>query len=685
MAPQSGAGTPTGSVDFSDGTTKLGSGTLAVVNGQDQASFSTVTLAAGSHTITASYGGDSGFSGSTSTLTQQVGKATLTVTADNKTTAYGAALPTLTYTPSGFVNGDTASVLTGSPSLSTTATSTSDPETYPISIGQGTLAAANYTFTFVNGTLTVVKADQSITFGTPPGTPSYTYLTDAAFTVGATASSGLGVGFAAGPAGVCTVSGTAVSIVGGGTCTVTASQAGNADYNKAADVSRSFTVNPAGQTITFPALADTTYGAAPVALAAAASSGLAVSYTAAGPCAVSGATLTIAGAGTCTATAHQAGNGSFSAAPDVARSFAIAKAPLKITADSKAVPFGAPIPTLTYTPSGFVHGDTASALSGAPALSTTATAGSAPGQYPITAGQGSLSAANYTFTFAGATLTITKAQTTTSLLASPSPATFGQPVTLTATIAPVAPGAGAPSGIVTFLADGVALGTGTLGGQSPDQAILTVRALQVGTHQLTAAYAGDADFQGSATSGPVAETVGCTRTVTGTVPGALVVTGATCVVNAQVGGAVLVRPGAALSMVDSSAASIQATGATALAVCGSTLGGALAVQGSAGYVLVGDGGDDAGPACAGNTVQGGVTLDGNRGGLELGGNRVDGGARVTNNAGARPGAEDAAPEIEGNQFGAGLSCSGNTPAPTDDGKPNAVAGGRSGQCAAPGF
>ncbi len=88
--------------------------------------------------------------------TLTIHKAVLTVTANSFSRVYGAANPTLTASYGGFVNGDTAAAaLTGSPSLSTTATSTSLPGTYPITVTLGTLAASNYAFTFVNGTLTV--------------------------------------------------------------------------------------------------------------------------------------------------------------------------------------------------------------------------------------------------------------------------------------------------------------------------------------------------------------------------------------------------------------------------------------------------------------------------------------------------------------------------------------------------
>lgn len=85
-------------------------------------------------------------------------KATLTVTASNASMVAGAAVPALTVNYSGFVNGDTAAVLSGAPALNTTATSLSAAGSYPISATQGTLTAANYTFSFVSGTLSVIAA-----------------------------------------------------------------------------------------------------------------------------------------------------------------------------------------------------------------------------------------------------------------------------------------------------------------------------------------------------------------------------------------------------------------------------------------------------------------------------------------------------------------------------------------------
>ena len=83
-----------------------------------------------------------------------VNPAALTVAANSIAVTYGTT-PVLTATITGFVNGDTLSVVSGAPALGTTATSASLPGSYPISVGQGTLFAANYSFTLVGGTVTV--------------------------------------------------------------------------------------------------------------------------------------------------------------------------------------------------------------------------------------------------------------------------------------------------------------------------------------------------------------------------------------------------------------------------------------------------------------------------------------------------------------------------------------------------
>ena len=87
-----------------------------------------------------------------------VDKTTLTVTPNNQSIVAGSVLPSLAATITGYVNGDTQTAVTGSPALTTTATSSSPAGSYPITATVGTLAAANYTFTFGTGTLTVTPA-----------------------------------------------------------------------------------------------------------------------------------------------------------------------------------------------------------------------------------------------------------------------------------------------------------------------------------------------------------------------------------------------------------------------------------------------------------------------------------------------------------------------------------------------
>jgi hypothetical protein len=93
-----------------------------------------------------------------------VNPAVLTVSADNVTRPYGLPNPALTYSYSGFVNGEGPSVVQGGPpSLSTVADATSTPGLYPIYLDARTLSAANYTIEVSNGTLTITRATPVIT------------------------------------------------------------------------------------------------------------------------------------------------------------------------------------------------------------------------------------------------------------------------------------------------------------------------------------------------------------------------------------------------------------------------------------------------------------------------------------------------------------------------------------------
>jgi hypothetical protein len=90
--------------------------------------------------------------------TLTVDKAILTVTPGNESAVAGSLPFFLTSTITGLVNGDRPTAYTGFPSLTTTATTSSPPGSYPIVATIGTLAATNYSFTFGTGTLTITPA-----------------------------------------------------------------------------------------------------------------------------------------------------------------------------------------------------------------------------------------------------------------------------------------------------------------------------------------------------------------------------------------------------------------------------------------------------------------------------------------------------------------------------------------------
>jgi hypothetical protein len=177
----------------------------------------------------------------------------------------------------------------------------------------------------------VGRADQTITFTSTA--PAAAVVGGTPYEVVATASSGLAVSFSidASAASVCSIAGSSVSFHGAGTCVIDADQAGDASYEPAPRVQQSFAVGRASQTITFtsPAPTAAVVGGAPYAVAATASSGLAVSFSidasAASVCSIAGSSVSFHGAGTCVIDADQAGDADWNAAPRVQQSFAVGR------------------------------------------------------------------------------------------------------------------------------------------------------------------------------------------------------------------------------------------------------------------------------------------------------------------------------------------------------------------------
>lgn len=164
------------------------------------------------------------------------------------------------------------------------------------------------------------QSAQVITFAQPAGQ----VMSSGTLTVAPTADSGLTVSLASTTPGICTVNGFVVTFVSIGTCSLTASQAGDSNFSAATNVVRSFVItNP--QTITFAQPADQLFSAASLTVAPTASSALTVTLTATTPgvCSVTGFVVTFVTNGVCSLTSSQAGNAIFSPATDVSRSFNI--------------------------------------------------------------------------------------------------------------------------------------------------------------------------------------------------------------------------------------------------------------------------------------------------------------------------------------------------------------------------
>ena len=167
--------------------------------------------------------------------------------------------------------------------------------------------------------LTVTKGDQFITFHALPAKTAG----DPAFTVSATASSDLAVSYASSNLAVATVSGNTVTVVGLGTTNITASQAGNVNYNAAANVIQPLAVKES-QHISFSSLPDKTLGDPVFTLFATSSASLPVTFTCpSDKITISGGQVTMVKAGAVTIRADQAGNATFNAAPGVTQSFCI--------------------------------------------------------------------------------------------------------------------------------------------------------------------------------------------------------------------------------------------------------------------------------------------------------------------------------------------------------------------------
>jgi hypothetical protein len=221
-----------------------------------------------------------------------------------------------------------------------------------------------------------------------------------------------------------------------------------------------------------------TYGVAPVTLAATSNSTGALSYTVvSGPATISGVVMTITGAGTVVVQVSQAATATLASATATA-AMTVNTASLTLTANNTARVYGAANPAFTGTVTGGVNGDVLTE-----SFTTTATASSIVGGYPIVPSVTGTNIASYTIFGANGVLTISQAGTATSLALSNSN------LTLTANVVSLT--SGTPTGTVGFYEGQTLVGTGTLSG---GVAAYTTSGFPTGDVVVTAEYSGDVDF-----------------------------------------------------------------------------------------------------------------------------------------------------------------------------------------------
>jgi hypothetical protein len=444
-------------------------------------SGSTVTLlAAGTCSITASQAGSATYAAAMPVM------QSFTVSQEQQTIAFASIasepLGTAPFAISATASSGLAvSFTSGTPSVCSVSGST------VTLVAQGTCSitasqAGNTNFSAASPatqSFTVTAGQQTIAFG---AIASQVFGTSP-FTLTATASSGLAVTFASNTPAVCAVSGSTVSLLAVGTCSVTASQGGNSSVGPATPVTQTFAITQAPQSITFGSIASQAYGTSPSALSATASSGLAVSFASNTPsvCTVSGSTVTLVAAGTCSITASQAGNSNYAAASSVTQSFTVTK-------EQQTITFGT-ISSKAYGSSPFALGATASSGLAASYATTTSSvctvSGStvtlvAAGTCSITASQAGNSnyaaASSITQSFA-----VTQEQQTITFGTITSHALGTSPFTISAT---------ANSGLAVSFTSTTSSACTITGS--------TVTLVASGTCSITAGQAGNADFAAAA-------------------------------------------------------------------------------------------------------------------------------------------------------------------------------------------
>ena len=556
---------PSGTVTFMDGANTLGSGPLSGTGNSRTVSIVSGALDTGVHSITAVYAGDSLNSTSTSpALSQNVGAATVTTTTTSLASNPNPSIPwasvTFTATVTGNAPSGTVTFKDGVNSLgSGTLSGTGNSRT--VSIVSGALDTGVHSITAVYtgdslnssstspalsqnvGAATVTTTTTSLASNPNPSIP-WSSVTFTATVTGNAPSGTVTFRDGANTLGSGPLSGTgnsrSVSIVSGaldtGVHSITAVYAGDAQNSTSTSPALSQSVGAATVTTTTTALASNPNPSIPWSSVTftATVTGNAPSGTVtfkdgantlgSGPLSGTGNSRTVSivsGAldtGIHSITAVYAGDtlNTASTSPTLSQSVGAAGSPASTTtalvSGTNPSSLGQSV-TLTASITGNAPSGTVTFKDGAATLGTgTVSAGAATlaisslptGSHSLTAVYGG-DAGNATSTSAAVAQVVNQSVSTTTLASSANPATFGQNVTLTATVA-----GQSPTGTVTFKDGASVLGTGTI---AAGVATLATAALSTGPHNLTAVYAGDGNNAGS-TSNALAQTVNVAASTT---------------------------------------------------------------------------------------------------------------------------------------------------------------------------
>ncbi|MFC8551792.1 beta strand repeat-containing protein, partial [Streptomyces sp. NPDC057273] len=495
-----GAGTPTGTVTFTFGDgSPAESATL--VGGVAAVSHAYASTAGSPYTVTATYGGNGDFTGSSGTDTHTVGAAATTtqVTSSPDPSAVGQEVAVT-------VTVDPVIPTPGSPTGAVTIDFGDGGQSETVALVGGSVTVIHVYASTAGSPYTITAAyGGSSDYGSSSGTDTHTVT--AAETELTLASApdpsqvGQPVAFTAAVAPVAPGAGSPTGTV-------------------------TFDFGDGGDAVTVPvvggnATADHTYTSA-------SGSPYLVTATYGGAADFAGSSVidhhTVDATGTTAAVTTSPDPSVVGQPVDVTVAVA-AQAPGAGTPTGEAVvDFGDGSPTETVT---LVNGS---------AVVTHAYTGAAGSPYTVTATYGG----NGDFTGSSGTDThsVDVAATTTAVTSAPDPSVFGEPVTITATVTPTAPGAGTPGGTVFFdIGGGPVLDAPVVDGT----ATVVTDALTVGTHTITATYTGTANFGASVgndthTVGQAATTTEVTSDPDPSRPGEQVTASATVVANAPGGG-----------------------------------------------------------------------------------------------------------------------------------------------------